>query len=71
LHAFQKQKQSKPFPNPKFYIVQKNVFFIEILCNIAKNRSTKGTPLQALALAIKKLELALAIKKHISGSSSV
>ena len=32
-----------------------------MLCKIAKNRSTKGTPLQALACAIKKLELALAI----------
>jgi len=49
----QKQKQSKPLPNPKLYLVQKTGFFIKILLKNAKNMSTKGTPFQVLAFAIK------------------
>jgi len=36
-----------------FTLFKNDVFFIQILLKIAKNRSTKGTPLQALAFAIK------------------
>ena len=37
----------------------------------AENRCTKGTPLQVLAFAMKKLELALAIINNLSGSSCI
>jgi hypothetical protein len=29
LHAFQEQKQSKPFPNPKLYLAQKKVSLLK------------------------------------------
>jgi len=45
-------------------LFKKNVFFIKIMWKMQKNRSTKGTPLQVLAFARKKWELALAINKQ-------
>ena len=36
-----------------FTLFKKEVFFIKILLTNAKDRSTKGTPLQVLAFAIK------------------
>ena len=53
-----------------FTLFKRAVFFIKILFKNAKNRSTKGTPLQALAFAIKNLNWHLQLKKqHLSGSS--
>jgi hypothetical protein len=51
---FKSEKQSKVLPNPKLYLVRKSCFLLlKSFERIANNRSTKGTPLQVLAFAMK------------------
>jgi hypothetical protein len=54
LHAFQKQKTKANLYHLKdFTLFKRAAFFFKTLLKNAKDMSTKGTPLQVLAFAIK------------------
>ena len=68
---FKSKNKANLYQIQNFTLFKKGVFFIKILLKNCKKTVHKGYPLAGPCICNLKLELALAIKNNLSGSSCI